>query len=263
MEGAKAARKALEIDPSSTAAKRSLASNLKFSDNDEDFQEAIQLYTSLVEDTGEVDDLVDFAYALGRSKTYGRKDRSNEAIIAAKKALEIDPSSTTAKRALAINLKFSDHDDDIQEAIRLYTSLADDTGDVDDWVNLAEAYVTANQNTEGAKAARKAIEIDPFSEAAKRSLELAMELETPERLNFRGSQQRKNGELDNAKETYLKSIALGSNTGPAYYGLGLTYLDMGDVSAAIYAFKKAPNHKKAQARLAALLNDNASAIGKP
>ena len=242
-KAAVAVTKALEAIDDDPDKLRYFANVLGFSHNEAGVQRAVEIMDYVVKLRGNANDWSVLSNLYTSQRNYA------DGTTAARRATELDPESKEVKNSLAFNLKFSDQDDDMHEVIEIYSTLANDSDDVKDWVNLSEAYIKDRQRAKGVISARRAMELDPESSEAQKVLDFATKVETPTYLNFLGSEQRKKGDLESALKTYLKSIELAGSTGPAYYGLGLTYLDLGDVSSAINAFKKAPKHKKSQQQL--------------
>jgi tetratricopeptide (TPR) repeat protein len=164
-----AARQAFQIDPESESAKRSLAINLGALNPGS--EENITLREELARSSGASADWVTL------SVTYSNADRIEDAIQAARQALKIDPDNAKAKRSLAINLGLQRAGS--EESIRLRDELARGSGAAADWVTLSVTYSKADRIEDAIQAARQALQIEPDSENAKRSLAINLGILNP------------------------------------------------------------------------------------
>ncbi len=173
-EAVAAARRALELDSDLVEAKRSLAINLAELGTPEESEEAIELLKVLADTTGRA---LDWWWL---SVAYGKAARPEEAVAAARRALELDSDLVEAKRSLGINLAELGTPAGSEEAIKLLTGVAETTGRALDWWWLSLAYGKAGRPEEAVAAARRALELDSDLVEAKRSLGINLaELGTP------------------------------------------------------------------------------------
>ncbi|MEE2565242.1 tetratricopeptide repeat protein [Hyphobacterium marinum] len=154
------AQKAVTNDPGNLEARRVLALNLANIPGKE--SSAAHHQEIVCEQGNQADDW----YRL--SVTLGRLSRTDEAILAAEKAIQIDPEHYRAGVSLAINLSKSPGR--AHEGIPLLKEIAPRTGRAEDWIRLAAAHHGAGETDAAANASRKAVDIDPENESALRML---------------------------------------------------------------------------------------------
>ena len=166
-EAVAAARRALELDSDLVEAKRSLGINLAELGTPAGSEEAIKLLTGVAETTGRA---LDWWWL---SLAYGKAGRPEEAVAAARRALELDSDLVEAKRSLGITLAELGTPEGSEEAIKLLTGVAETTGRALDWSWLSSAYGKAGEYQQGARCSLKALSIDRHDE-----IELAAALES-------------------------------------------------------------------------------------
>ena len=339
-----AARKALEIDPDSIDAKRAFVFTVRFTEDIEAKAETLSIIKTLAEETNSAADWV------AASKAYTSLQQNTEAIDAARKALEIDPDSIDAKRALALNLHYLQDTSAAVESVAVIRKIPEDQRNAEDYLTLAHSNDLLGLKKESIDNVISSISIkttkpalDAFSSYAEnlsagefkhyrsKLLEavgaeendiwalleqgsidpvvwkiaawyfldggdkirffefLKVKLDTDvaalnaitaaveefsdsdfkfslsimplvversknyKHLNFLGSLQRKFGALRDAETSYLQSLELNHQNGPAMYGLALTYRDMGKENKAIQLLKKNTHHAKSRKLLEELM----------
>lgn len=165
-EGVDAARTALELDPHLLEARWALASNLIRIRTREALEEAKDLLESL-DETPEVGATWSFL-----ATAFAELGLRNEAISAARKALELNGTLVYAKRTLAINLDLLGTHEARKEARLMAKEVAEESGEAGDWYRLGAAYGKSGNYQEGARCALVAINLDPGCNEAWQSLSI-------------------------------------------------------------------------------------------
>ena len=154
-----AARKALAIDAHHVGAKRSLAYHLSLLPNG--CEEAVAIIRQLAEETNSVEDWMQLIAALANI------ERHDEAAAAAQKVLAIDRHHAGARRSLAYHLSRLANREEAIEGIR---KRAEETNDVEDWVQLANILGSLGQYGGAMTASQNAIAVAPDHIEAWRAL---------------------------------------------------------------------------------------------
>lgn len=160
-EGLAAARRAWQIDPSHVnAARRCIAVDPnKFPGEAEEFRKAREQFRILAKSA-------DDWYQL--SKSFMRAGDLEQAVLAARKSLRLDPTRNRVRCALMNYL--ADIPDRAWEAREARKEFRKFAKSVKDWVDLSDACYKAGEHDEAIVSARKAVEVNPKSVTAARAL---------------------------------------------------------------------------------------------
>ena len=261
-----AARRAIEIDPGHLDARRSLAINLANLPGSE--EEALEARHLVADTANTADDWWRLSVAYGNAGLY------EEAVTAARKAIEIDPDHFDAWRSLAINLDQARRSRDALVAWTRVDELTDKAGrtaprqpaahevlqeleanpaSADAWRRFASIYRRAGRTVEAVSVARNAVERAPH--IAPHTIALVEEIlnEEPQAIatlledlvaldrfsgqyvHLLGAARRKAGHLQDALDALRTACDLDPEQENYWYALGKALEDVGSCNAAAQA----------------------------